>query len=76
MAAPNGMLLVRRTEMAGAPTKRYDVIDRGGILRGAIRMSHEQTIIGTSSAGLYIGERDDVDLLTLSRHPWPSQIGD
>ena len=72
---PNGVLLIQRTPMADAPGRRYDVVDRTGSLRGTIVMSENRTIIGSSSASLYVVTKDDVDLLTLSRHPWPDLPG-
>ena len=72
---PDGMLLIQRTLMADAPGRRYDVVDRTGSLRGTIVMPENQTIVGSNSASLYIVTKDDVDLLTLSRHPWPDLPG-
>ena len=69
--APNGSLLIQRTLMADAPGRRYDVVDRTGSLRGAIVMPENRTIVGSGSTSLYVVTKDDVDLLTLSRHPWP-----
>ena len=72
---PDGMLLIQRTLMADAPGRRYDVVDRTGALRGTIVMPENQTIVGSSSASLYVVTKDDVDLLTLSRHRWPDMFG-
>ena len=72
---PDGMLLIERTPMAAAPGRRYDVVDRAGLLRGTIVMPENQTIVGSSSASLYVVTKDDVDLLTLSRHRWPDLPG-
>ena len=72
---PHGMLLIRRTPTTEAPETRYDVVDRTGTLRGAIRMPAGGTIVGFGRASLYVVQKDEMDLLTLSRHPWPAQLG-
>ena len=68
---PNGVLLIQRTPVADAPGRHYDVVDRTGSLRGTIVMPENQTIVGSGSASLYVVTKDEVDLLTLSRHLWP-----
>ena len=73
-AAPNGMLLVKRTPMADSLGKRYDLVDRRGTLRGVIRLGDHQTIVGHGRSSLFVVDKDDMDLLTLSRHPWPTQL--
>ncbi len=73
--APDGSLLIQRTLMADAPGRRYDVVDRTGSLRGTIVMPENRTIVGSGPESLYVVTKDDVDLLTLSRHPWPDFPG-
>ena len=73
--APQGMLLVRRTPSADSPDTLYDVVDREGALRGTIRLAANQFIVGSGRASLYVVQKDDMDLLTLTRHPWPAQLG-
>lgn len=73
--APNGMVLIQRTMMADSPRRRYDVVDRSGVLRGTVSMAETQIIVGSGSSSLFVVTRDEVDLLTLSRHPWPSRLG-
>lgn len=72
---PHGRLLIRRTPTTNAPETRYDVVDRSGALRGAILMPEGGTIVGFGRASLYVVQKDEMDLLTLSRHPWPVQLG-
>ena len=69
--APNGMLLIARTPTVESPTRRYDVVDREGALHAVIRVPMDQTIIGSGSSSLYAVRKDNMDLLTLRRHPWP-----
>lgn len=73
-AAPNGMLLVKRTQTVDSIGKRYDLVDRRGTLRGVIVLRGDQTIVGHGRSSLYVVTNDDMDLLTLSRHPWPAQL--
>ena len=73
---PDGVLLIQRTLMADAPGRRYDVVDRTGSLRGTIVMPENRTIVGSSSGSLYVVTKDEVDLLTLSRHRWPDLPGE
>ncbi len=72
---PHGLLLIRRTPTIEAPETRYDVVDRTGTLRGTIRMPEGGTIVGFGRESLYVVQKDEMDLLTLSRHPWPAQLG-
>ncbi|MDE2876849.1 MAG: hypothetical protein OXU69_01530 [Gemmatimonadota bacterium] len=72
--APDGMLLINRTRSADHPENRYDMVDRTGALRGTILVGPNQTIVGAGRASLYVTEKDDMDLLTLSRHPWPGAL--
>ena len=72
---PDGMLLVKRTPSADSPPgNRYDVVDRSGALRGVVSLSANQMIVGFGRSSLYVVQEDDMDLLTLSRHPWPTQL--
>ena len=74
-AAPDGMLLVRRTPTVAPPGRRYDVVDRSAGLRGAIALAANQAIVGFGRSSLYVVEEDDdTGLLTLSRHPWPAEL--
>lgn len=73
-AAPNGMLLVKRTPTVDSLGKRYDLVDRRGTLRGVIVLRDDQAIVGHGRSSLYVVTKDDMDLLTLSRHPWPTQL--
>ncbi|MDE2653912.1 MAG: hypothetical protein OXI71_08865 [Gemmatimonadota bacterium] len=72
--APNGMVLIQRTPLAEPPGKRYDVVDRTGSLRGAIRLQENQTIVGIGSSVLYVATEESATL-TLSRHSWPEHLG-
>ena len=73
--APNGMLLIMRTLMVDVPGRRYDVIDRTGSRRGTIHLPENQFIVGMGSSSLYVATEEDVETLTLSRHPWPDHYG-
>ena len=72
---PHGLLLIRRTPTTEAPHTRYDVVDRSGALRGAILMPEGGTIVGFGRESLYVVQKDEMDLLALSRHPWQVQLG-
>lgn len=74
--APGGMLLIQRTPTVDAPEARYDVVDRSGALRGTIRLRGHQAIVGHGHFALYVIEKDSMDLLTLSSHPWPPQLAE
>lgn len=72
--APNGMLLIARTHLPEHSERRYDVVDRQGGLRGVIRLVPDQSIVGFGGSSLYVMQKNDLDLLTLSRHSWPNQL--
>lgn len=71
---PDGMLLIARTHLPEDSERRYDVVDRQGALRGVIHTPPDQTIVGFGRSSLYVVQKDDLDLLTLSRHSWPNQL--
>lgn len=54
--------------------RRYDVVDRQGASRGVIHTPPDQTIVGSGRSSLYVVQKDDLDLSTLSRHYWPNQL--
>lgn len=76
LPGPHGLLLIRRTPTTLARETRYDVVDRTGALRGAILMPEGATIVGSGRSSLYVVQKDQMDLLTLSRHPWPAELGE
>ena len=76
LPGPHGLLLIRRTPTTLAQETRYDVVDRNGALLGAILMPEGATIVGSGRSSLYVVQKDQMDLLTLSRHPWPTELGE
>lgn len=71
VGAPDGRLLVLRTQTVDHPETRYDVIDRGGRLERQIVMKPNERILGVGVRSVYIGVTDDDGVLRVERHPWP-----
>jgi hypothetical protein len=69
LAAPDGMLLVRRLPTLAEPGTRYDVIDRAGNRRTQIVLAANEHILGFGANSLYVIETDDDGIQRLRRHP-------
>lgn len=69
LAAPEGMLLVKRLPTLVEPGTRYDVIDRAGTRRTQIVLSANEHILGFGAHSVYVVETDDDGIQRLRRHP-------
>ncbi|TVP76422.1 MAG: hypothetical protein EA352_05705 [Gemmatimonadales bacterium] len=67
--APDGQLLVLRTQLGVSDSTRYDVLARNGTRSGQIRLGPGERIIASSPDALYVVVRDEVDLQYLRRIP-------
>lgn len=69
--APEGNLVVLRTQSADHPENRYDVVDRNGRLVRGVTLPANQRLVGLGRRGAYVAETDDDGIQRLHRHPWP-----
>lgn len=69
--APDGSLVIARTPRAGAQHRRYDIVDRTGRLTAWLLLADNEALVGFGQRSVYIVARDEWDLGTLRRHPWP-----
>lgn len=67
--APDGQLLVLRSQLGVSDSTRYDVLARDGTRSGQIRLGPRERIIASSPDALYVVVRDEVDLQYLRRIP-------
>ena len=70
-ATADGSVAIRRSPSSESRYTRYDVVDRRGDLVTTVMLDTNQSIIGFGDASVYVTTRDEYDLLTLTRHPWP-----
>jgi hypothetical protein len=70
-AGPAGMLLVRRTLSADYPDRNYFVIDRRGRLVGGFGLAPGEQVVGVGPRTIYVSQKDEDDIVTIRRHPWP-----
>lgn len=70
-AAPDGRVVVARTQGAAVPEPRYDVIDRRGVVNGQLVLRPNERLAGFGARAVYIVERDVDDIERIRRHPWP-----
>lgn len=68
--APDGMLWVKRTTVAGAPP-RYDVIDPAGRLVRQVVLPLRSRVVGFGKASVYVSRYDQDDLQYLQRYALP-----
>lgn len=69
-AGPGGMLMIRRTKSADHPHFNYLVVDRTGRLVGELRLPSNEQVLGHGRGVIYIGAKDEDDILRVRRHPW------
>jgi hypothetical protein len=70
-AGPAGTLLVRRTLSADYPDRNYFVIDRRGRLVGEFGLAPGEQVVGVGPRTIYVSQKDEDDIVTVRRHPWP-----
>ena len=66
-AAPDGRLLVRRSQPADSLWTRYDVVDRRGHVNGYLRLGDREEIAGTGVGSLYLVQSDETGCQRLAR---------
>jgi hypothetical protein len=71
LAAPDGMLWIRRIPSRGAPEERYDVIRRDGTLARQIALPPGARVVGFGDRSYYVATPDSDGVERLSRHPFP-----
>lgn len=69
--ASDGRLIMRRTTTASIPAKRYVVVNRRGTIDGQFTLGENEDIVGFGPKYLYVLSRNEDDIQTLRRHPWP-----
>jgi hypothetical protein len=74
VGAPDGRLLVRRTQPARFPGTRFDVIDRRGGLVGFAALASNQNIVGSGEGLIYIATTDSVGIQRLHTRAWPTHF--
>jgi hypothetical protein len=70
-AGPAGTLLVRRSLSADYPDRNYFVIDRRGRLVGEFGLALGEDVVGVGPRSIYVSQKDEDDIVTIRRHPWP-----
>jgi hypothetical protein len=71
LAAPNGSLFIARSKTAAAPTLRYDVIDRRGVLTGQLTLPANERLVAFGAKSAYVVVTDDDGIQRVRRHPYP-----
>jgi hypothetical protein len=71
VAAPDGRLLIQRTQTHAATATRYDMVDRSGVLAGVLAIAKNEQIIGFGPRAVYVAVTDDDGIQRIQRHPWP-----
>lgn len=67
----DGRLAVKRTSTVAAPENRWVIINRKGTIDGEFVIGAKEDIAGFGPKTIYISSKDDDDIQTLRRHPWP-----
>jgi hypothetical protein len=70
-ATPDGSVVITRMPTADAPNPRYDIVDRAGHMTGFISLRANEALIGFGAHSVYVLSKDEFDLQTLERRPWP-----
>mgnify|MGYP001359611480 CR=1 FL=1 len=70
-ALPDGRLAIARVPTAAEPPRRYDIVDRRGVLVARLVLPLEQQLVGFGSRSAYVAVTNDDGIQRLERHPWP-----
>jgi hypothetical protein len=68
---PGGELLVERLAADTLPRRRYDVIDRRGMIVRRVSTPLNARIVGVGVKSVYTADADADGIQRLARHPWP-----
>lgn len=70
-STPDGRLLVGRFPSVDNPGRRYDIVNRRGVVEGQLVLPLDERIIGIGAKSVYVGFTDPDGLQFVRRHPWP-----
>lgn len=71
MATPDDGVAIARTFIVGGQHRRYDFVDRQGMLLGILTLKPNEALAGFGASSLYVVVKDGDDIQTIRRHPWP-----
>ena len=71
IAAPDGNLLVLRSQWSQAINTNYDLFDRTGSRIGTLAMHDSERVVGFGPRSVYVVSTDGDGFQHLRRHPWP-----
>ena len=71
LSLPDGRLAIRRASFGADRSVNYDIIDRRGMLSGALRLRSNERIMAFGDKFVYVVAIGADELETLRRHPWP-----
>lgn len=71
IAAPRGMVAIRRAYNPTAPATVYDLVGRTGKLVDRIKLPVTERILGFGGNSVFVVGSDQDDVQRLYRHPWP-----
>jgi hypothetical protein len=70
LAMPDGSVLIERLPSADSVWMRYDIVPRGGVVAGQVRLPLGEQIVGFGRESVYVVASDSDGLQRLRRHPW------
>lgn len=71
LAAPDGRLWIRRTPSATAPTLRFDIVSRRGLLEAYLTLNAQTDIVGLGRSSVFTIVTDADGVQRLQRHALP-----
>lgn len=73
VAGRDGQLFIQRTVTGSSRVARYDIVDRGGKLRGSLELPPNERIISFGRRHVYtvVRDADDIERVRRYRHPTP-----
>lgn len=71
LMAPDGRLVIKRSQTADFEFTRYDVVDRAGKVNMQLTMPETEFIVSFGAKSVYVVAADDDGIQRLRRHPWP-----
>ena len=65
-----GEVVIERVQLVDDGPRTYDVVNRRGELVRTVTLGPRQRIVGFGLRGVYVVSTGELDLQTISRHPW------
>jgi len=71
LPSPDGSVIVERLGVSRNAPRRYDIVNRQGIVSAALELPASQRLVGFGREAVYVAMTDESGIQRLRKHPWP-----